>query len=128
VGMAPPPLRYAVQGFAPLRRRKGNGMRIQILQRPPFFHLQNRTCRSPAVECQPCYLPTRYRHLISDHIPVGVHRCADVCVPHQFLLHGNRRSNRIKPCAVAVSHRVSAEATDASLCACLLVPAPNLIV
>jgi len=26
VGMAPPPLRYAVQGFAPLRRRKGSGM------------------------------------------------------------------------------------------------------
>jgi len=26
VDMAPPPLRYAVPGFAPLRRRKGSGM------------------------------------------------------------------------------------------------------
>src|ERR1700691_2674800 len=95
---------------------------------PTIFSITYRThipC-SHTVQRKPCNLATRNRHFIGDHIPVSIHRCANVSMPHQLLLHGYRCSNRVKPCPVAVPHRVSAESSDASLCARLLVHAPNL--
>src|SRR4029077_18253622 len=74
-----------------------------------FKYLPTAHAVSHAVERQPSDFTTRNRHFIRHDVPVNVHRGADVRVPHQFLLHGYRRSNRIKPCPVAVPHRVSTE-------------------
>jgi hypothetical protein len=38
------------------------------------------------------YFRAGLRHFVSDHIAVDIQRGVDVGVPHQFLLHGNWKS------------------------------------
>jgi hypothetical protein len=54
-------------------------------------------------------------HVRRSCITVDVHRGADVRVPHQFLLHAYRSTERIQPSAMSVAERVRTDVTDARL-------------
>ena len=54
----------------------------------------------------------RLLHLVRDDVPVDIHGGADVAVPHELLLYGNRGSGRVQPRAVCVPHAVCAELAD----------------
>jgi hypothetical protein len=38
-----------------------------------------------------------FAHVLRSRIPVNVHRGANIGMPHQFLLHSNRRPDRVNP-------------------------------
>jgi hypothetical protein len=42
-------------------------------------------------------------HLVGDDISVDVERGADVRMPHELLLHGNRGSQGVQPRSIAVT-------------------------
>ena len=73
------------------------------------------------MEClqrKPSNFRVRLAHLVRHHIPIDIHGRANVGMPHQLLLNGQRSPHRIHPRAIAVAHRVSADLADASIRSC----------
>lgn len=56
----------------------------------------------------------RYADVIGDFITIDFNGSADFCVPHHFLLHGNRGLQGVQPRAIGVRESVRSNVPDAS--------------
>jgi hypothetical protein len=56
-----------------------------------------------------------FLHVRCSRVAINIHRGTDVRVPHEFLLHPDRSTDRIQPSAMSVAERVRTDVTDACL-------------
>jgi hypothetical protein len=70
------------------------------------------TCRSVWSQGQLHDLAVRLTHVRRCRIAIDVHGCADVRVPHEFLLDSNWSFYCVNPHAVRVPECVRADVTD----------------
>src|SRR5690348_15555520 len=52
-------------------------------------------------------------HLVRDHVPIDIERRANVRMPHELLLYGNRSSRGVQPRTIAMAERMRSEPRDA---------------
>src|SRR5713101_2952615 len=66
----------------------------------------------PAKVGHPGNLRIRLGHLVGDHVAIHVERRANIRMPHEFLLHGNRSSRGVQPRPIAVTEGMRPKPRD----------------
>src|ERR1700685_3155544 len=92
---------------------------VRIPLSPPYFQsVTDHEITPKSVgprKCHPGHLRIRLGHLVGDHVAVHVERPANIRMPHEFLLHGNRSSRGVQPRPIAVSKGMCPERGDPRL-------------
>jgi hypothetical protein len=66
-------------------------------------------------KCQTHHFFMGFPHVRCSRVAIDIHRGPDVRVPHEFLLHPDRSTDRIQPGAMSLAERVRTDVTDACL-------------
>src|SRR5450759_4068721 len=92
---------------------------VRIPLSPPYFQSVTDYEITPKSvgprKCHPGHFRVCLRHFVRDYVPIHVERRANIRMPHQLLLHGNRSSRGVQPRAIAVAEGMRSELRDSRL-------------